>query len=204
MRHTGAGLAIPDFPLMFGHLLPTHWDPKIAIHFSHRLGALVVVLGIVATFTSAWSRRRDRRGFAGPAALLIALVVVQVTLGALTVLSQRDVWINSFHVVCGALVLTTSLVLTLRTWREEFPDETVRLKADATPVVTAVSGFSRTVEPAREGSRRLRAFGASASLAEARSTHARAQAQRTPFRCLCRSAGRRRVWPTTWRSPSRG
>ena len=77
---------------------------------------------------SAWSRRRDRRGFAGPAALLVALAVVQVTLGALTVLSQRDVWINSFHVVCGALVLTTSLVLTLRTWREAFPDETVRLE----------------------------------------------------------------------------
>jgi cytochrome c oxidase assembly protein subunit 15 len=130
MRHTGAGLAIPDFPLMFGHLLPTHWDPKIAIHFSHRLGALVVVLAIVATFTSAWSRRRDRHGFAGPAALLIALAVVQVTLGALTVLSQRDVLINSFHVVCGALVLTTSLVLTLRTWRDAFPGDTVRLRRD--------------------------------------------------------------------------
>jgi heme a synthase len=138
MRHTDAGLAIPDFPLMFGHLLPTHWDPKIVIHFSHRVGALVVVLGIVATFASAWPRRRDRRGLAGAAALLIALAAVQVTLGALTILSQRDVWINSFHVVFGALVLTTSLVLTLRTWREEFPDETVRLKANATPVVGSI------------------------------------------------------------------
>ena len=45
---------------------------------------------------------------------------MQVTLGALTVLSQRAVWINSLHVVCGALVLTTSLVLTLRTWRVKF------------------------------------------------------------------------------------
>jgi len=49
--------------------------------------------------------------------LLIALVAVQITLGALTVLTRRDPWINSFHVVCGAMVLTTSLVLTLRTWR---------------------------------------------------------------------------------------
>jgi cytochrome c oxidase assembly protein subunit 15 len=138
MRHTDAGLAIPDFPLMFGQLVPTHWDPKIAIHFSHRLGALVVVLAIIATFTSAWSRRRDRRGFAGPAALLLVLAVVQVTLGALTILSQRDVWINSFHVVGGALVLTTSLVLTLRTWREAFPDATVRREADAAPVVRRV------------------------------------------------------------------
>jgi len=27
---TAAGLAIPIFPLMFGHLVPDHWDPKIA------------------------------------------------------------------------------------------------------------------------------------------------------------------------------
>ena len=39
MRHTGAGLAIPDFPLMFGHLVPDHWDAGIAVHFAHRVGA---------------------------------------------------------------------------------------------------------------------------------------------------------------------
>ena len=26
MRHTGAGLAIPDFPLMFGGIVPDHWS----------------------------------------------------------------------------------------------------------------------------------------------------------------------------------
>ena len=52
--------------------------------------------------------------------LLAALVVVQLFLGAFTVLSGRAVWINSLHVVCGALVLTTSLVLTLRSWRIRF------------------------------------------------------------------------------------
>src|SRR5712691_11099176 len=44
MRHTGAGLAIPDFPLMFGGLVPDHWSAKIAIHFAHRVGALLVTL----------------------------------------------------------------------------------------------------------------------------------------------------------------
>ena len=117
MRHTGAGLAIPDFPLMFGGIVPDHWDPKIAVHFAHRVGALVVTLAIFATTTSIWSRARDRREFTRPAGLLLALVATQVTLGALTVLSGRDPWINSFHVVCGAMVLATSLVLTLRTWR---------------------------------------------------------------------------------------
>jgi cytochrome c oxidase assembly protein subunit 15 len=42
MRHTGAGLAIPDFPLMFGGVIPDHWNAGIAIHFAHRLGAVVV------------------------------------------------------------------------------------------------------------------------------------------------------------------
>src|SRR5207249_3108703 len=42
MRHTGAGLAIPDFPLMFGRVVPNHWDLKIAVHFAHRAGAVMV------------------------------------------------------------------------------------------------------------------------------------------------------------------
>ncbi len=119
MRHTGAGLAIPDFPLMFGHLWPTHWDAKIAIHFAHRVGALCVAIAVVTT-ASAVFRRTNAGELRRPAALLIALVLVQITLGALTVLTRRDVWVNSLHVVCGALVLTTSLVLTLRTWRASF------------------------------------------------------------------------------------
>ena len=117
MRHTGAGLAIPDFPLMFGGLVPDHWDPKIAVHFAHRVGALVVACAILATAALIRSRARDRVELVRPALLLVALAAIQVTLGALTVLSRRDPWINSVHVVCGAMVLTTSLVLTLRTWR---------------------------------------------------------------------------------------
>jgi cytochrome c oxidase assembly protein subunit 15 len=136
MRHTDAGLAIPDFPLMFGHLWPTHWDPKIAIHFAHRVGALVVAFAVATTAFILWrgrDRARPHPAFTRPAALLLALVAVQITLGALTILSRRDMWINSVHVVCGALVLTTSLVLTLRTWRVKFADAkvNVRSKPDA-------------------------------------------------------------------------
>src|SRR5262245_9385468 len=49
MRHTGAGLAIPDFPWMFGHLIPDHWNAGIAVHFTHRVGALVVTLFVIAS-----------------------------------------------------------------------------------------------------------------------------------------------------------
>jgi cytochrome c oxidase assembly protein subunit 15 len=49
MRHTGAGLAIPDFPLMVGHVIPDHWSARIAIHFAHRTGAVVVATAAVST-----------------------------------------------------------------------------------------------------------------------------------------------------------
>jgi cytochrome c oxidase assembly protein subunit 15 len=123
MRHTGAGLAIPDFPWMFGHLVPDHWSGAIAVHFAHRVGALVVTGAIVTAFAYVRSHHRGRHELTRPASLLIGLVAAQFTLGALTVLSQRNPWINSFHVVGGALVLTTSLVLTLRSWRVRFADQ---------------------------------------------------------------------------------
>ena len=132
MRHSGAGLAIPDFPWMFGRIVPDHWDAKIAVHFAHRAGALVVMMLVAASALSVRSRHRMRAELARPAALMLLLVAVQVTLGALTILSRRDPLINSVHVVCGALVLTTSLVLTLRTWRTRFAAATVRLKPDTT------------------------------------------------------------------------
>ena len=147
MRHTGAGLAIPDFPLMFGHFIPDHWDPKIAIHFAHRIGAAIVTLAAVATSAHVGYHHPRRGDLTRPATLILALVAAQVTLGALTVLSRRDVWINSLHVVCGALVLTTSLVLTLRTWRVRFatPIRDVRLKPDTTTSVRDVRHDARSV-----------------------------------------------------------
>ena len=123
MRHTGAGLAIPDFPLMLGGIIPPRWDPKIAVHFAHRVGALVVIGAVVSAALLVRSHLSKRRELTRPATLLAALTALQATLGALTVVSGLNTWINSVHVVCGALVLTTSLVLTLRAWRGRFADQ---------------------------------------------------------------------------------
>jgi len=128
MRHTGAGLAIPDFPWMFGHLIPDHWNAKIAIHFAHRTGAAVAAAVIVSTATYVWRKHPDRVELANPALILMILTVIQLTLGSLTIITRRDVLINSLHVVCGALVLATSLVLTLRTWRYRIADCGLRIE----------------------------------------------------------------------------
>ncbi len=120
MRHTGAGMAIPTFPLAFGHLLPPVWSTPIAIHFAHRLGAVVVIGAILATTAHVWRHQRDRRELMRPARLLILLVCSQATLGAFVVLSGLHPVVNTLHVVNGALVLGTSLVLTLRASRTAF------------------------------------------------------------------------------------
>jgi heme a synthase len=121
MRHTGAGLAIPDFPLMFGHLLPDHWSAGIAVHCGHRLGAMIVAGAAIAITIDIWRRHGDRPELTSPARLLVLAVIVQVTLGASVVLSRLQPWVNSAHVVGGAVVLTTSLVIALRSWQVRLP-----------------------------------------------------------------------------------
>lgn len=123
MRHTDAGLAIPDFPFAFGRVIPPHWDAGIAIHFAHRVGACIVALLVLATSGHVLYHHRARRELRRPALLLIPLVATQITLGALTVLSAKHYVINSLHVVTGASVLVTSLVLTLRAHRGRFQAE---------------------------------------------------------------------------------
>jgi heme a synthase len=147
MRHTGAGLAIPDFPWMFGHIIPDHWNAAIAVHFAHRIGALIVAGTVLGTSLYVWLRHQDRPELARPATLIIFLVIIQVTLGALTVISRRDVLVNSLHVVVGALVLTTSLLLTLRSWRVRFaaqrrePQSSQSTQSNE-PIVSAASARS--------------------------------------------------------------
>ena len=86
MRHTGAGLAIPDFPLMFGHLVPDHWDPKIAGAFRpprrrarRRRSSCSALSAFLGRGTAIGASSSAPRRFASR-----ALSRTQVTLGALT------------------------------------------------------------------------------------------------------------------------
>jgi cytochrome c oxidase assembly protein subunit 15 len=142
MRHIEAGTAIPDFPLAFGRLLPPFWNAGIAVHFAHRVGAIVVTAAILATAGHVWYHHRSRRELVGPATLMFALVLVQITLGAYVVWSGLQPIVNTAHVVNGALVLATSLVLTLRSRRITFAhDEAVARPArDVSPHGGVVPG----------------------------------------------------------------
>jgi heme a synthase len=120
MRHTGAGLAIPDFPLAFGHLIPPQWTGPIAIHFAHRVGALIVTIVALMTAASVWRHHADRPEFVRPAWLLVLLIAMQISLGALVVLTGKQPVINTIHVATGAAVLGTTVVLALRSFQSRF------------------------------------------------------------------------------------
>jgi heme a synthase len=117
MRHTGAGLAIPDFPLSFGQLVPPFLTGKIVLNFAHRIGALLVLFAI------GWLSRRVLREFEGesylvtPAIILVCAAGAQVMLGAFTVWSIRMVVPTTLHVAGGAFTLASSLALTLRLYQ---------------------------------------------------------------------------------------
>jgi cytochrome c oxidase assembly protein subunit 15 len=117
MRHTEAGLAIPDFPLAFGHLVPPDWNAKIAIHFAHRLGAVAATLVALATIGHVLAHHRRRPALRNPALLLLVALASQATLGAYVVWTAKQYIVNSAHVANGALVFGTALVLALRTHR---------------------------------------------------------------------------------------
>ena len=117
MRHTGAGLAIPDFPLVFGGLVPPRFGDGIAIHYAHRLGATLVLLLVTALVWQVLRRFRRERTLVVPAVAMAILVAVQIGLGGAVVLTGRAVAPNTLHVAVGALLLATSVAMALCGWR---------------------------------------------------------------------------------------
>ncbi|MBI3078288.1 MAG: heme A synthase [Deltaproteobacteria bacterium] len=117
MRHMGAGLAIPDFPLAFGRLVPPLDAPGVLIHFLHRVGAVVVTACVLWTLACVVRRHAEEPRLLRPAVGAAGLVAVQLALGALTIWTSRAVLPTTAHVAVGAAVLASSLVLTLRSYQ---------------------------------------------------------------------------------------
>jgi cytochrome c oxidase assembly protein subunit 15 len=135
MRHTKSGLAVPDFPLAYGQIIPSLSEAavigynldrrfdlflpqvearQIVYHMLHRFGAVLATLVIFATTGLALLRYRGASWLLTPAACLVGLVIMQWLLGAATVLTQKSPLVATAHVAFGALTLATSVVLLLR------------------------------------------------------------------------------------------
>ncbi|MFQ5824831.1 MAG: heme A synthase [bacterium] len=117
MRHMGAGLAIPDFPLAFGKIIPPLVSQQIAIHFLHRVGALVVSIFIMWTFIHILRFHKNQTRLMRPALILIGTLFVQILLAGFTIWTKKAVIPTTAHVATGAFILGTSLFLSLRAFR---------------------------------------------------------------------------------------
>jgi cytochrome c oxidase assembly protein subunit 15 len=140
MRHTNAGMAIPTFPLAFGHLVPPFWNTGIAVHYAHRVGAIVVSIAVLATVGHVFHHHHERGELFRPAVLLLVFLCTQVTLGSFVVLSGLQPIINTAHVVNGAFVLGTSLELALRAHRARLAMEGAPAGARAQSALSHLSG----------------------------------------------------------------
>jgi len=115
VRHIGAGLAILTFPLADGRLIPEFTNYLVGWQFAHRAGALVVLILVLWTALQVLRLHARQPLLARPAITLMILVVVQVLLGGLTIWKMRAVTPTTAHVVTGALLFATTVLLTVRT-----------------------------------------------------------------------------------------
>jgi heme a synthase len=120
MRHLGAGLAIPDFPTSYGRLIPPFYSLAVDINFAHRCGALVVSLLVIWTSARVVRSYSAERPLRNSAILMLALLALQVSLGAVTIWTARAVLPTTAHVAIGAAVLGASLAVTIRAYEIKF------------------------------------------------------------------------------------
>lgn len=117
VRHTGAGLAIPDFPLAYGQLVPPLGSHSVALHFAHRVGALVVTAAVGLTALRVFRLRPAEPYLVGPTIAMLVLVGTQIALGGWTVLSLKAAGVATAHLGAGALLWATAVVLAMRARR---------------------------------------------------------------------------------------
>ena len=125
VRHTSSGLAIPDFPKMGGMWIPTFSDNmvnninvelfdknldmvskwQVVIHFLHRLGAFIITLALTFIIYKFRNMLEKNTIESKILILLSVLLLIQIILGATTVITEKLPFVASFHVVTGAALL---------------------------------------------------------------------------------------------------
>ncbi len=117
VRITGSGMGCGDhWPLCNGHLFPPLDDLGTLIEWNHRLVAALVSILVAGLAGYTWYLRRlppssaALRRPGGAAYVALALLIVQVGLGAVTVKLELPPWTVILHLGTAMLLLATLLV----------------------------------------------------------------------------------------------
>ncbi|GAB3766495.1 cytochrome c oxidase assembly protein subunit 15 [Nocardioides ginsengisegetis] len=114
VRLTGSGLGCPTWPRCHDESFTPHgaYSVHSAIEFGNRMLTFVLVAVAIATLVSAWQTgRRDLRRMA----VLLALgIPAQAVIGGITVLTDLNPWIVSFHLLCSMAIIGLSVLFLRR------------------------------------------------------------------------------------------
>merc|ERR1711965_1261486 len=108
-----AGLACPDWPLCYGTFLPlNHLNLRVFLEWFHRLDAFLVGLLILSKFILSIIWRKDLPNWLPKIySLLVFLVIVQGSIGALTVINLLDSYSVTAHLLTAFLLLITTITI---------------------------------------------------------------------------------------------
>jgi heme a synthase len=113
VRLTGSGLGCPTWPRCTDRSFRPHGELDLheAIEFGNRMLTFVLVAIAVTTFVVAWrTGRRDLRTLA----LIVALgIPAQAVIGGVTVLTDLNPWVVSFHLLCSLAIIAVAVRLLL-------------------------------------------------------------------------------------------
>jgi len=116
MRHLGAGLAIPTFPFTpDGGIMPKVHNPYVDLNFTHtRFGAALVTVFVVALVVKVFRHSGGEPRLQRPALFLCGLLASQIVLGMFVIWKTRPLMLTTIHVVNGAAILATTVLLAVR------------------------------------------------------------------------------------------
>jgi heme a synthase len=116
-RHTYSGMAISDFPLNNGRIIPDFVSFGVLIQFLHRVGAVVLTTLIIVQSVKIF-RRPELRRLRRPAVAGLVMIAIQFMLGATVIWTREAIIPNTLHVAGGAI--TFSIVFLTYAWARRY------------------------------------------------------------------------------------
>lgn len=121
VRATNSGLSCPDWPTCYGYWVPLPADIpadagyyyyQVMLEWVHRLIAGVFVGPLVLAIAwLCWRCRGQVRALPVFGAVLVGLLLIQVSLGAITVFDQNSPWSVAVHKTTALLLFATMWML---------------------------------------------------------------------------------------------
>lgn len=120
VRHSGAGLACPDFPRCLGYWIPPELSGTVLTHFSHRTFAYIIFITVLLLSIYTYLNS-ELRGNRLRILVLLSLVLLQIMVGIGVVHSRLYFLATALHLAIALLILSTALY----TWFQEMRENRV-------------------------------------------------------------------------------